>query len=434
MMDQDTLLAQLDLADTRIRALLGDLSDEQLAVPYLPGINPPIWEMGHAAFFYEYFLLRPLYNSGPIMPGYDGVWDSFDIPHKERWTPGIVPPRRDTLAYYDHVIAEARHHLASPQGLSPRELYLGQYVIAHQCMHLESLLWARQSLAYPPPSFIGELAPPPSELAPTGTSGDASIPGGSYTIGIPAAPEPHLAPQFSFDNERPGFQLELAPFQISKTLVSNADFLTFVEDEGYSREDLWSFGGRFWLRQARRAHPLYWHHQDDRWLVRRFDSLLPLDPAAPALHLSFWEAEAYCTWAGRRLPTEFEWEAAARGPDATLFPWGNTLSPGDAPPPADLDAALLGTAPVDALPSGVSPTGCLQMVGTAWEWTTSQYLPFDGFSVDMYAYMSTLQFGDHKTARGGSGATSASLIRSTYRQAYHPHRADIFTAFRTCPL
>jgi len=426
---QEGLLEELDRTDRRMIALIEDLDDEQLSVPCQPGINPPVWEMGHAAFFYEYFLLRDLYGVDPVMPGYDAVWDSFDIPHRERWSPGVVPGKEETFRYYRRVIDETRDRLASGNSLTDRERYLGQYVIAHQCMHLESLTWCRQTLGHPAPSFAlpdGPGAPGPER----GESGDVEIPGGAYWIGVPRLEPDRMAEDFSFDNERPGFEREIPGFRISRTPVSAGEFLAFVEDGGYRNADHWSFGGRYWLRDCGREAPAYWEKRDGEWTVRRFDRVTPLDPETPVLHLSFWEAEAYCHWAGRRLPTEFEWEAAARGPEARKYPWGDELDRGR----ADLDARQLGTAPVTAFPGGASPFGCLQMVGSAWEWTTSQYLPYDGFCVDMYAYMSTLQFGDHKTTRGGSGATSASLVRSTYRQAYHPDRSDVFTGFRTCAV
>ncbi len=407
--------------------LIDELSVEELAVPCEPGINPPIWEVGHAAFFYEYFLLRRLYGVEPIMPGHDTVWDSFEIPHRERWEPGVVPDKAKTLGYYRRVINETKDRLAAGNGPSDEELYLGQYVIAHQDMHLESLIWCRQTLGYAPPPWSemykgtedGRLVPPLT---------DAVIPGGTYFIGMPKPEEGAKSLHFSFDNERPGFDLAIAPFSLSRTLVTQGEFLEFVEDGGYDRPEFWSAGGKYWLRKVERSHPAYWKKRDGQWTVRRFDRIEPLSPTAPVIHVSFWEAEAYCRWAGRRLPNEFEWEAAARSAEARKFPWG--ISPASLP--ADLDARHLGTAPVNAFPDGATKDGCLQMIGTAWEWTINQYLPYDGFCVDMYAYMSTLQFGTHKTTRGGSCATSGSLIRNTYRQAYHPDRFDVFTGFRTC--
>lgn len=422
-MTTETLLQTFEEADWRIRELVGSLGEDQLAVPYEPGINPPIWELGHAAFFFEYFLLRELYGGAPRMPGYDEIWDSFEIPHRERWRDGVVPGKGETFDYYTRVMRESRERVFDGDEPTPEEAYFTQYCVAHLCMHIESLIWCRQTLGYSAPSFAGTW-----EGAVEPVSGDAPVPGGEYEIGLPTGDG---AEHFCFDNEKPGFWKRLAPFAIAKTLVSCGEFLEFVEDGGYQKPDCWSFGGRHWLRESGASHPVYWERRDDGWFCRRFDRWEPLRPDAPVLHVSFREAEAFCQWAGRRLPSEFEWEVAARGPEAHRFPGGDGIDDLSA---HDLDLRFSGTAPVSALAGGDSAFGCRQMVGTCWEWTTSQYLPYDGFSVDRYAYMSTLQFGDHKTTRGGGCATSSSLIRNTYRQAYWPTRRDVFAGFRTCAI
>jgi iron(II)-dependent oxidoreductase len=205
-----------------------------------------------------------------------------------------------------------------------------------------------------------------------------------------------------------------------------------VEAGGYEVEKLWSYGGNNWRVRRKAEQPVYWHQDGSgKWLVRQFDTWVTLPLDAPAMHVSFWEADAFARWAGRRLPTEFEWEAAARGQEGRMVPCGKALVD---PAHVDMDGTQMGRASVAAFSDGATPEGCVQMLGTAWEWTSSQFLPYDGFKVDMYPYMSTLQFGDHKVTRGGSCATSSCLIRSTYRQAYHPDRRDVFTAVRTCAL
>lgn len=429
MTTREDLRRELDRTDRRTRALLEDLSPKQLDVPYHRGINPPLWELGHAAFFYEYFLLRKLGTAAPRMPGYDEVWDSFEIQHRNRWQQDVVPGRATIYDFYRSIIDEVRRRLDAP-ALTPEEHYLCQYCIAHQNMHIESLVWARQTLAYPAPASVLTPERPAGTHLParSGIAGDAAVPAGRYPVGMPAD-SPHFATrEFSFDNERPAFAIDLDAFAISKTLVSNREFLTFVEDGGYSSPAAWSYGGRWWRQEEAPAHPLYWREKRGQWQLRRFDKWIDLPLDAPVLHLSFWEAEAFATWAGRRLPTEYEWEAAARGANGRPFPWGESMDLTR----VDMNVEHMAAAPVDAISSGASPAGCLQMIGTVWEWTTSQYLPYAGFAVDMYPYMSTLQFGDHKTTRGGSCATSSCLIRSTYRQAYLPGRRDVFTGFRTC--
>jgi len=418
----EELLETLERSDERMVALVSDLSDEQLAVPYEPGMNPPLWEMGHAAFFYEDFLLRPLIDPAPRMPGTDEIWDSFEIPHRARWDPDLRPDKEATLDYYSRVIEEMRRFLKRGE-LTEKSVYLTRYTIHHQNMHLESMIWCRQTLAYPPPSTWKAVPGPAPEA-----SGwcDIEIEGGTYLVGCEE--DPISSGTFSFDNERPGFHTEVEPFRISSALVSNGEFLRFVEDGGYADDRHWSFGGRWWKKECQANHPLYWRQREDAWEVRWFDRWKPLNPGAPVLHVSYWEAEAYCNWAGRRLPSEIEWEAAARGPEGRLFPWGDRLDSDR----VDMDARFLGQQSAGAFAEGASPRGCLQMLGTAWEWTASQYFPYDGFTMDVYPFMSILQFGDHKVTRGGSCATSSCLIRSTYRQAYLPGRRDVFTGFRTC--
>ncbi len=430
MNTKDTLLDSLDQTDRRTMELIDSLSKDQLKVPYEPGVNPPIWELGHAAFFYEYFILRALDQSAPHMPGYDAIWDSFEIKHRDRWKEGVVPDKAATTDYYRRIIDAVRERLSS-RDLTPREHYLYKYAIFHQHMHIESLIWCRQTLAYPKPP--GSLAPSPSQEEESNdhAAGDAQIPGGRYRIGQTSDEDLFATTGFGFDNEKPAFEKDIEAFAISKTLVSNREFLEFVEANGYAKSEHWSYGGQRWLESSEHRHPVYWRRCGSTWEERLFDSWQPLALEAPVMHVTFWEAEAFSTWAGRRLPTEFEWEAAARGHDGRLYPWGEESPDASR---LDMDGTAFSQMPVTALHRGASPCGCLQMLGTAWEWTSNQYLPYDGFCVDMYPYMSTLQFGDHKVTRGGSCATSSCLIRSTYRQAYHPDRCDVFTGFRTCAV
>ena len=450
MNDKHTLIQALTDTHRTIRRLVTSLSDEELSVPYHPGVNPPLWELGHTAHFFEVFILRALDNTTSWNPDMDDIWDSFNIGHQDRWTPGLIPDRTNTLKYVDaiHEVILAR---IVEKPLTPKELYLYRYAIYHQHMHIESLLWCRQTLGYNEASDE-DAAPTDALFAVPATSADAPmsardvvVKSGLYRIGMPHN-DAYAAERFAFDAEKPGFEIELEAFAISSTLVSNQEYMAFVEDGGYKRTELWSWGGKRWLateqltevssrtEAALPTQPIYWRKQHGEWLERYFSRWLQLEPDHPVKHITYWEAEAYCKWAGRRLPTEYEWEAAALGNTVGTafkrYPWGDSMDAAR----VDMDGGRFARIPVTAYPEGASPSGCRQMLGTVWEWTSSQFLPYDGFSVDMYPYMSTLQFGYHKTTKGGSCATSSRLIRGTYRQAYLPERNDVFVGFRTCPL
>ncbi|MDO3721018.1 selenoneine synthase SenA [Marinobacter sp. chi1] len=440
---RNTLLADLERSRQRTRALITSLPDEKLDVPYHPGVNPPLWEMGHSAFFYEVFVFNLLDGTPSVDPSMDDLWDSFHIEHRDRWNREFFPGREQTLAYFDTIYYRVAERIRSTP-LDNQALYLNRYSVFHQNMHIESMTWCRQTVGYPATPDATFERPAPGAPVP----GDAEIPAGRWVIGMPDASPRYPMEDFAFDNEKPRFEVEMDAFAIARQPVSSGEYLAFVEDGGYRKPGLWSFGGRKWLETEvdvalvhgstepmPRAplHPLYWRWHDNAWQERVFDRWQPLNLDAPAKHLTYWEAEAYCQWAGRRLPTEFEWEVAALAnrPGETFrrFPWGNEYPDKHL---ADLDALCMGQNPVFDYPESDSPFGCRQMIGSVWEWTSNQFLPYDGFKVDMYPFMSTLQFGDHKVSRGGSCATSSCLIRGTYRQAYLPLRNDVYTGFRTC--
>ncbi|WP_417516339.1 selenoneine synthase SenA [Marinobacter sp.] len=443
------LLAELALTRQRTRELITSLDKKQLDVPYHPGVNPPLWEMGHAAFFYEVFVFNLLDGDPSFDPAMDDLWDSFHIDHKDRWCGDLFPGLEKTLAYFDHVYDKMAHRIER-KPLTDRELYLCRYAIFHQNMHIESLVWCRQTVGYAPPPGANFSRPAPGDSATGSLKQDAVVPAGRWLIGMPGESSRFATEDFAFDSEKPRHEVSLDEFAISRCLVSNEEFMAFVEDNGYQKPELWSFGGQKWLRTETDIslvhgamepllkmprHPLYWRWHDGQWQEKLFDQWQPLNADAPVTHVSYWEAEAYCHWAGRRLPTEQEWEVAAlanhKGESFKGYPWGN-----QSPEPchADMNANGMAQNPVFDYPAGDSPFGCRQMIGTVWEWTSSQFFPYDGFCIDMYPFMSTLQFGDHKVSRGGSCATSSSLIRGTYRQAYLPQRNDVYTGFRTCAL
>lgn len=446
MNDKQSLVQALKETQHKVVELISTLSDDEIALPYHSGVNPPLWEIGHAAFFFEIFILKALDRAESFDPSMDDIWDSFNIDHEDRWKPGMIPSKEKTLHYVDEIYQRILARIEANE-LTQDDLYLYKYAIFHQNMHVESLIWARQTMGFQKMEFTQA----DTKAIPLGNDssevlGDAEIPAGRYWIGMPADSDQFASDDFAFDNEKPGFEVKIDSFQISKTLVSNQEFLAFIEDGGYEKEEFWSWGGKKWLRTERdngipptkqiglSMHPLYWRQKNGEWLERYFNEWKPLVADYPVTHVSFFEVEAFCNWAGRRLPTEYEWEVAAlgniKGQQLRKFPWGNTMDASK----VDMDGHHIAHVPITAYPEGDSIFGCRQMLGTVWEWTSTQYLPYPGFIVDMYVFMSTLQFGYHKTTKGGSCATSSLLIRGSYRQAYLPERTDVFVGFRTCAL
>jgi iron(II)-dependent oxidoreductase len=245
---------------------------------------------------------------------------------------------------------------------------------------------------------------------------------------------------FVFDNEKWAHPVTLEPFRIGRAPVTNAEFAAFVADGGYRRRELWTPEGWSWREGAGAEHPLHWRPAGDGgWEERVYDVRRSLPDDHPVIHVCWYEADAWSRWAGRRLPAEVEWEAAAAGepaaggrglaPTKRPHPWGHE-PPG--PVQANLDAVYGGTISVSALPAGDSAFGCRQMWGNVWEWTASDFQPYLGFVVDPYQEYSAPWFGNHKVLRGGCWATRARLLRNTWRNFYTPDRRDVFAGFRTC--
>lgn len=422
------------VSDARQRTidLLADLTDEQLNVPHIPIVNPLRWELGHIAFFYELFAWRELGHSQVLMAGGEALYDSFKVDHAVRW--GLpLPDRRGTLANGQRVADAVTERLRDHQP-SPIETYLYMLSILHEDMHGEAFHYMRQTLEYPPPTLPGCLLKPSETPGNGALAGDVAIPGGVFQLG--ATPE---AP-FMFDNEKWAHPVEVAPFQMARAPVTNAEFASFVEDDGYLNSTWWSDQGWRWRTSLGAQHPLYWRKGQGGWLRRHFDTLLPLAAHEPVVHVAWYEAEAYCKWANRRLPTEAEWEMAASAePSANgqtttgrkrRYPWGD-----DPPTPqhANLDSQLMGCADVGAFAAGDSAFGCRQMLGNVWEWTADAFYPFPGYVVDYpYREYSAPWFGYRNVLKGGAWATRARLACNTYRNFFTPDRNDVLAGFRTC--
>ena len=352
------IIEELRAARERTRRIADDLRGERELGPKLGIVNPPRWELGHVGWFQEFWCLRGGAESAEsILPNADLLYNSAKVAHATRWDLPL-PSFDATLAYRDAVLEKLLHALG--KNPDPNAAYYARLAARHEEMHAEAFFYTRQTLGYPAP---GGEAESPGEVR---AQGDVEMPGGVFRLG--ATPDA----VFAFDNEKWSHAVALEPFRIARGLVTNAQYVEFVEAGG--------------------PVPVYWRKQGG-WQVRRFERWIALPMQEPVMHVSWNDAQAYCRFAGRRLPTEAEWECAA-----------------------------------------MTGEGIEGLYGRAWQWTASAFLPYPGFVRDPYAEYSEPWFATHKVLRGGSFATPRSIAHARFRNFYMPERADVFCGFRTCAL
>ena len=425
--DAETLARWVADARERTLAVLDELDDAQMEIPpYLPTLNPFLWELCHVAWFQDHFVIEQGLGQGATDAEAARFFDSAAVGHERRWRQ--EPPSRARVRSY--VTAVRDRVLDALEKREPmtelRDLVL--LSVFHEDMHGEAFTYMRQTLGLPPP----KSAAPRVVAAIPALEGDVGLPGGTFRLGA------EHDGGFAFDNERCAHAVKLAPFRIARLPVSQGELAAFVDDGGYERQELWCPAGWRWSQALSAEHPLYWKRDGEGgWLQRRFDVWLPVESELPAVHVSWYEADAWCRWAGRRLPSEAEWEAAAAAEIAAggfaagrrVHPWG-PAQPGAEH--ANLDARVLGCVSRGAHEAGDTPQGCRQLWGNVWEWTASTFAPYPGFAPGVYADYSEPWFGARKVLRGGCWATRARLLRNTLRNFFTPDRRDVFAGFRTC--
>jgi gamma-glutamyl hercynylcysteine S-oxide synthase len=421
------------LRDSRDRTLelVAGLSPEQLLGPRLDIVNPLLWEIGHLAWFHEHFALRRLDGGDTLLPEADHLYNSAVVPHDTRWD--LPLPSLDRTLEYMRAVQDALVSRLDRPLASEEESFLYQLTTFHEDMHDEAFTYTRQTLGYPEPKFRGSRLPADAEAG--AWPGDVEVPGGRFVLGSsPAAP-------FVFDNEKWAHPVTVGPFRIARAPVTNAEFAAFVAAGGYRQRKFWDEPGWRWRESVGAEHPIYWIGDDTgRWAVRRFDREEELRPHQPVIHVNWHEASAWCRWAGRRLPTEVEWEVAAAaeptgegglGKRKRTYPWGEVAPTARH---SNLDAVALGCVDVAACAEGDSPWGCRQMIGNVWEWTQSTFEPYPGFLPDVYEEYSEPWFGTRNVLRGGAWATRSRMINNNYRNFFPPDRRDVLAGFRTVAL
>ena len=416
------------LLDARARTflLLAPLSEEDLRAQHDPLMSPVLWDLGHIAYFEELWLTRNLNGSIEFveMPG---LFNPFEHPRSERGQLRL-PRLSECREIMDEIRSRVLSRLATVDLESDNPLlrdgYVYRMVLQHEYQHNETILQTLQLKQGRPYSPLKRFEVPAPDLRPT--PGDmVRFPGGAVEIGTTDRTA-------AYDNERPAHPIELKPFWIDQYPVTNGEFEIFIAEKGYSRPELWSEAGWQWLQQAGVSAPMYWTQANGRWMTRSMDRAGPVVPSHPVCHVCYFEAEAYARFMGKRLPSEYEWEAAASWDPATgtkrAFPWGDDPASREL---ANLDQLSFGTTPIGSYPQNVSPIGCYGMIGDVWEWTASDFHGYPGFQSFPYKEYSEVFFGpEYKVLRGGSWATRPGAIRSTFRNWDYPMRRQIFSGFR----
>jgi len=369
-------------------ALAAEGYDRAHNVPRIGIVNPPLWELGHTAWFAEWFVLREAVGSSPgdasghsLLARGDDWFDSGTVAHASRWTLDLPAP--GAVKTYCHEVLDRILDRLAREPDDDAALYPYRLALAHEDMHGEAFLYTLQTLSGAAPVPVGGAAAPG---APRPAADEIPFAGGSFLRGG------DQSRGFVFDNEKLAAVRRVAPFAIDAHPVDNGAFLAFMRAGGYQNPGFWSDAGRAWLMGQERCAPRYWEREGDAWIVRRFGRKVALDLDEPVRHVNLHEAQAWCAWAGRRLPAEDEWEFAATA-DEPRFAWGQV-----------------------------------------WEWTASHFLPYEGFVPDLYRDYSAPWFGSRQVLRGASFATPARLRSPRFRNFYMPGRDDIFAGFRSCAL
>ena len=393
----------LALMDSRNRTL-GLLADYELAlgrellVPQLDEINPPLWELGHIGWFAEWWTSRNLHrhlgrHADPtatrlpsIEPGADRWWNSSAVPHADRWALDLP----DVANIKQYLLDSLESSLALLEKTPDEDdaLYFYRLALFHEDMHGEAWVYMAQTLGLP----LTLKTPGPMAL-----SAPLSVSATRWTLGL------NDGPGFTFDNERGTCEVMVPEFEIDAQVVTWVQFAEFVNDGGYDRAELWCADGWAWLasceRQEGRRGPRHVEQiggsgaAGNGVLQTKFGKPMRMLGGQPVMHVTWWEADAWCRWAGRRLPAEVEWEAAAHLAARRGFRWGDV-----------------------------------------WEWTGTSFRPYPGFEADPYRDYSAPWFGSHKVLRGASFATSSRMKNPKYRNFFLPGRDDIFCGFRSCAL
>jgi len=413
----------------RTMQIVAPLEIEDYVVQTAEFMSPPRWHLGHTSWFFETLLQSylPAYQiySEDYLFYFNSYYEGFGprIARAKRGTKSR-PTVKETLRYRSQIDESMLKFLDDIQDRPDADtiLALVRLGLEHETQHQELLVYDIKHLLCDQYAAPRSDAPPQTESV----TGMAEVEGGMFSLG-------YAGQDFAFDNEKPSHQVYLQDFAIDRAPASNAEFLEFIKSGGYQNYRWWYAEGWDVALKEQWQAPLYWELHGDRWMIRDFRGLHRIEEKEnePVSHVSFYEASAFAKWAGKRLPTEAEWEKAAcfdpRQKVKRDFPWGNREASKSL---ANLfENQLWSVAPIGSFSPGRSAYGCHQMIGDVWEWTSSDYVPYPGFESEFDEY-NDKWFVGQKVLRGGSYATPQSHIRSTYRNFFHPHERWMISGFR----
>ena len=423
-MDVKELVAQgLEAVRRRSLSLVDPVPEQDLVAQHSPLMSPLVWDLAHVGNFEEIWLLRTIAGLPARDPLLDDIYDAFKHARRERTRLRLLDPTQSRGYISDvrgRVLDVLERIELNPANPLLAQAYVYGMVIQHEQQHDETMLATLQlrRAEYPvtdaPPAPAGPAAPE-----------EVLVPAGTFVLGTDTEP-------WAYDNERPAHEVHLDSYWIDTAPVSNRQYLEFIEDGGYSTPAWWAGRGWEWRLENAAEHPQFWFRDTNGWSRTRFGrpESLPLDE--PVQHVCWFEADAYARWAGKRLPTEAEWEKAASWDPAARrklrFPWGDGEPTTDL---ANLRQTRFHPAPAGSFPAGASPYGCRQMIGDVWEWTSSDFSAYPGSVAFPYKEYSEVFYGrDYKVLRGGSWATHPVAVRNTFRNWDYPIRRQIFSGFR----
>ena len=422
---KSNLLEQFEETRDRTLKLVETLEKDDFVVQTAPFTSPPKWHLGHVSWLFEIVMNKTIKNykiySHEFNEYLNSYYHQFGEPHDKDKRGIATRPTVDEVLEYFHIISHKVTDILQNELLDDKTRQLYFMAIHHECQHQELLVYDLQHLLadrYRPVTVNPLPVPSQQEL------NSVRIDGGLYSMG-------YSGNQYCYDIELPEHKIYLNDYKIDVFPITNGQYLEFMEDGGYNDFRYWLSDGWDKVQNDKWNAPMYWEKVDDIWMTNDFLGKREVIPNEPVCHVSFYEADAYSKWAGKRLPTEAEWEKAAcwdeKTQTKTVFPWGDK-SP-DTNRANLLESYLWNCTEIGAFPNGKSHYGCQQMIGDVWEWTSSEFTGYPGFKSGFSEY-NDKWFANQKVLRGGSFGTPSISVRGSYRNFFRLDERWLFSGFR----